>query len=129
MRQWLNGSFYKNHFTADEREYILKTQLDTPENERYKTSGGEDTEDYVFLLSLQQAESMQAAFRKAKPTAYAINCGAFEHEETGNTWWTLRSPGSANTLCAIVRSDGEIRAGGEAVDASGSIRPAMWVSA
>ncbi len=129
LRKWLNGTFYAEHFTAEEKERILQKKQDNPDNTTYKTNGGEQTDDGVFLLSLPQAQALDAKMRIVKPTADAILSGAFKKEDTGSTWWLLRSPGSENKLCAIVRSDGEIRAGGENVRTAGGVRPAIWIDA
>ena len=129
LREWLNDAFYTDHFTDEEKEQILQTQSDNPDNDKYSTTGGAQTTDHFFLLSLTEAETLDPKYRTVRPTVNAVSRGAFQNEETGSTWWMLRSPGSGNDLCAIVRSDGEVRAGGEKVDVPGAVRPAMWIAA
>ena len=55
LRKWLNEDFY-NTFTPEEQARILETHLENPDNEEYETKGGNDTDDKVFLLSLDEAE-------------------------------------------------------------------------
>lgn len=56
LRLWLNGKFLRESFTADERERIVRTRLVNSDNAVYGTRGGSDTEDEVFLLSLDEVE-------------------------------------------------------------------------
>ena len=63
IRAWLNGEFYQDCFTDEERERILLTTVDNSEGVfdnfgsysaecGYKQ--GKDTEDYIYLLSEQE---------------------------------------------------------------------------
>ena len=56
LREWLNDDFLNSAFILDEQEFINKTILKNEDNPIYQTSGGADTEDQVFLLSLQDIE-------------------------------------------------------------------------
>lgn len=60
IRAWLNGDFYKEHFTDEERERILLTTVDNSEEtvdffgsycDVYGYKQSSDTEDYIYLLS------------------------------------------------------------------------------
>lgn len=51
MREWLNGDFYDTAFSDDEKELIVTVTNENPDNDYYDISGGEDTDDNVFLLS------------------------------------------------------------------------------
>ena len=53
LRRYLNGDFY-NSFTSAERKRIKETRVDNNDNPWYGTSGGRDTDDMVFLLSLEE---------------------------------------------------------------------------
>ena len=127
MRQHLNNAFYDSCFSAEEQALIRPRYQSNPDNKSYKTKGGAGTVDNVRLLTLQQAQAMDPAYLMVRPTAYAVSQGAFVNEENGNTWWSLRSPGSGNALNALVRSNGDIPAGGDRVNANGGVRPAIWV--
>ncbi len=54
IRQWLNNDFYNNAFDADEQRGIVKMKLSNPNNVCWGTKGGKDTEDHVFLLSVEE---------------------------------------------------------------------------
>ena len=83
LRKWLNGVFY-NGFTDDEKAMIAKTKCENNHNSEYFTKGGNDTEDYIFLLSLDEAEAVDKSIR-------AID-----------SWWWLRSPGHLLKLSIIL---------------------------
>lgn len=107
LRQWLNNDFY-NEFSEEEKAYIAKTKLSNPDNAEYGTDGGNDTEDYIYLLSIDEAESLSEDIR-------AIG-----------SWWWLRSPGYDLSRAAGVRSGGSLITGGAIVyDVSGAVRPAL----
>ena len=54
LRKWLNKDFYKGAFTEKEQEYIERSRIENTDHFRFGTEGGEDTKDYVFLLSLDE---------------------------------------------------------------------------
>lgn len=125
LRKWLNSTFYQEAFSDEERRTILLTgNMD---------SGGIITEDYVFLLSLEElGEYLQATLmRRCFPTE---NAGPEESESEYSgrccRWW-LRSisryPGRAEsitergTLGITERDKQPVNASGTAV------RPAMWI--
>ena len=53
LRHYLNDDFY-NSFTTAERNRIEETRITNSDNPWYGTSGGSDTNDMVFLLSLDE---------------------------------------------------------------------------
>lgn len=58
LRTWLNVTFYNKAFSSDEQAAILTTSVDNGKNQGYSkwsTSGGNNTEDKVFLLSYAEA--------------------------------------------------------------------------
>ena len=66
----------------------------------------------------------------AVPTAYAKARGVYVEEETGVTWWWLRSPGVRPIDVSGVRADGRISGYGsrDVYRPSGALRPAIWVT-
>ncbi|MDR1713788.1 MAG: DUF6273 domain-containing protein [Coriobacteriales bacterium] len=54
LRQWLNADFYNSAFSDLERSYIIRSNVQNNDNPDYGTTGGADTEDYVFLLSIEE---------------------------------------------------------------------------
>ena len=92
-RYWCNEVFYKEHFTAEEQERILLSDLTNPDNPHYGVTGGPETQDYVFFLSYEEMEAYMPTNedRKAYHTAYAYN-QPVEYGDADPYYW-LRSPG------------------------------------
>jgi hypothetical protein len=117
IREWLNGSFIENTFTAEERGHIAESRI-TNENNPNGTSGGISTIDHVFLLSIDEAQ-IYFADNEARIARNATN--------TASRWW-LRSPGYRSNDAANVYEDGYVDIIGRLVDnASGGVRPALWL--
>ena len=136
LRKWLNGEFLNKAFTASEQEKIAVTKLANDNNAKFSTSGGNSTEDRVFCLSLEEAESLfkKKAARKCVPTPYAAEEGAFEDDDElvdGRScccWW-LRSPGDHQNIASIVFTDGVLDPRGDYVYRDyNAVRPALWVN-
>ena len=59
LRKWLNNEFINEAFGVEEQKMIVTTKLSNPNNSEYGTNGGNDTEDKVFLLGIEEGrESM-----------------------------------------------------------------------
>ena len=144
LRTWLNNTFYKKAFNAEEQAAILTTNVDNSKNQGYSkwsTSGGNDTQDKVFLLSYAEAnkyfgvtyDNSNNMKSRVAPTAYAIAQKAHIDSDNktadGNDagWWWLRSPGYFQRIAAYVSSDGSLSYSRVHYD-SGSVRPALWVN-
>lgn len=141
VRAWLNGyerdaahpmtnpyddSFLERAFTDDERARICLSVVENPRNGA--ASGGRDTLDSVFLLSLDEATSlMDAAARVCPNTPYTYAKNA--RDDKGRCSWWLRSPGNATYNAAYISFSGVVRDGGFMVHGKGiCVRPALWLS-
>ena len=60
LRNWLNSKFYDTAFSESEKSMILTVKIENKDNPLYGTPGGNDTEDNVFCLSLEEAQQMTA---------------------------------------------------------------------
>lgn len=138
LRELLNGYFYEKAFTEAERGLIVSTSVETMDNREFGTSGGEGTQDKVFLLSAEEVEKYLPREEDRRLTiapvldSTGINVNAMngiEAEETDYfSWWWLRTMGETSKEAAIVEANGDISFNGKAVTtASGGVRPAMWV--
>ena len=90
----------------------------------------EKNRDKVFLLDIDQANSCLGSNeeRMCKPTAYAIDQGAYHDSSNGNCWWWLRTPGSTQNSAAHVDTVGDVSEYVRNVNYSdGAVRPAMWI--
>ena len=144
LRTWLNVTFYNKAFSSDEQAAILTTSVDNGKNQGYSkwsTSGGNNTEDKVFLLSYAEAnkyfgvtyDNISNTNSRVAPTAYAIAHGTWTSSSnktadgTDAGWWWLRSPGNYQDFAAVVDTDGSLR--NITVNyVSGSVCPALWVN-
>jgi len=137
IRQWLNGAFFNNAFTQEQKKQILVTEVDNSRsqgNREWNSNGSNHTEDVVFLLSYAETKAYLFSDydRMCVPTDYAIANGADirVHDDgiTESGWSWLRSPGEKNHHAAFVNFDGAIYSnavGNEYL----SVRPALWVHA
>ena len=132
VRDWLNNDFYKEAFTEEERKVIGLTGLTNADNPKYGTDGGNNTTDYVFVLSADEAGTYFSSDkeRQAKGTTWAYNNGlALISPETGdyssvvfngaygyiadyNCMYWLRTPGADNGAAAFVDEKGTVQPGG-----------------
>lgn len=118
VRAWLNEKFY-NTFTDEEKALIAKTHNSNPDNREYGTPGGSDTDDYIYLLSVDEANALDSKILK---------CGYWYGMD--NQWWWLRSPGVNKDYTAYVgnNSDGKNRidsSGDISGNSYGAVRPAL----
>lgn len=121
VRAWLNNQFY-NTFTEEEKALITMTHNVNPANSEYGTPGGDDTDDYVFLLSVEEASALEST---------VLKCGYWY--DMDNQWWWLRSPGMNKDYTAYVgnNSDGKNVAdpmGDISGNEFGAVRPALNLS-
>lgn len=144
LRTWLNGTFYNKAFSSAEQAAILTTNVDNSKNQCYSgwnTSGGNNTQDKVFLLSYAEAnkyfgvtyDNSSNTKSRVAPTAYAIAQGAWTSssnktaDSTDAGWWWLRSPGGSQDYAAHVGPDGSLY-NYFVLDDSSFVRPALWVN-
>ena len=163
IREWLNSTFLNTAFTDKEQEGIVTTTVKTGNNAHWvafakkkgwyydSVDGGSDTQDKIFLLSLEEAMEYggystledyydkEIEKLKAVPTAYAVNQGACQYcgsysgyklNGTGCCWWWLRSPGYRRNLAFVSRVyiNGSLDYIDSVSIASGAVRPAFWLN-
>ena len=130
IRQWLNNEFYTAAFNKSEKAKIQTSLIKNEDNSEHGTSGGNDTEDKVFLLSEKAAETLFSNDdeRIAKATEYAEKSGVYVNEEKAAYWW-LRSPGdSGDDAAEVIYSGWVYRDGNYVDDSSGGVRPALHLN-
>ena len=130
IRQWLNNEFYTAAFNKSEKAKIQTSLIKNEDNSEHGTSGGNDTEDKVFLLSEKEAETLFSNDdeRIAKATEYAEKSGVYVNEEKAAYWW-LRSPGdSGDDAAEVIYSGWVYRDGNYVDDSSGGVRPALHLN-
>ena len=165
IRQYLNNAFF-NTFTPSERARILETNLINHNNPwdwsesggHVRTSGGANTTDRIFLLSIDEVlryfgdssltvrgAGMGANERLANepdwPALGAYHWGIHDqfnqarvarNAAGSDMWWWLRSPGDMPHFVASIHYDGQIYLRGNDVfmpgATGGGVRPALWLS-
>ena len=130
LRSWLNSNFITDAFTTDERNYICITTVTADENPDYITNQGNDTQDEIFLLSINEVKKYFPSNngRQCVATEYAKNKRAGTNTD-GCCWWWLRSPGDYQNNAALVSSSGDVDEDGDHVYSVGTaVRPALWIN-
>ena len=146
LRAWLNYDFYEEVFNEEEKSKILTTTVVNEANDLYEfvIDGGADTNDKVFLLSINEVrkyfgegEKIQSGYKigdkiTAKATDYAKLAdedGNVIVTEDENSFYWLRSPGHYPNTASVVDSKGNLLAFGYNVDyAVIGVRPVIWIS-
>lgn len=114
LRSWMNGltegSFYADAFNMLEREAIAETKIVNADNVEYEIDGGNDTNDKVFALSIEEANQYFSdnANRIATNTAYAARRGDGVSPAGEADWYYLRSPGCVASYAAHVTKRGVV---------------------
>ena len=116
-KDYSTDGFLTNAFSVSESAAISTTKVSTPRNPVYETEGGDDTQDKIFLLSIDEAMNegygfkvnsftepasegikyytAEDATRVAKNTAYVnFKPGSYGNAEAVAQGWFLRTPGS-----------------------------------
>lgn len=130
LRKWLNTTFLQNAFTTEEQAMILHSTVTADRNEEKNVTAGKDTQDYVFLLSIQEAEKyLTPQTALCLPTACVVVNNGYCDPETSGCWWWLRSPGHNRMHTAYVNGQGIISSKGYGVISNrGAVRPVIRVS-
>jgi hypothetical protein len=153
IRAWLNSEFLNTAFAREEQKVIVLTPITNSDNPKYGTEGGPDTEDKVFLLSIDEAnryfsndsdrianitmtdEDIQYSLRIRKDywgydqeelTTYESALRNDYLAQSKALWWWLRSPGRSGLYAADVYS--HVYVDGFDVYGDGGVRPALWLN-
>ena len=106
LRSYLNNDFY-NTFSDEDKAKIALTHNENPNNPQHGTDGGNDTDDYIYLLSLDEAYALDESIRNISSN------------------WLLRSPGYKSTLAAVVNKNNDVYPYGLNVNKNYGVRPAL----
>lgn len=151
IRRFLNTEFLEG-FCAHDKDRVLATNNRNADNPWYKSAGGGDTVDQVFLLSLDEVVRLHFGdssrlLDHPKPNQRYW----FDRKDENNAkrkavfldsgwWWWTRSPGKNNRVATYVHGDGNIGIQGNGISNTsfntlhcntgsnkGGVRPAMWI--
>ena len=143
LRTWLNDTFLNKAFSKEEQNAILLTDVDNSKDQCYSgwsTSGGNNTQEKVFLLSCAEVnryfgvtwDDDRNAKARVAPTEYAVKRGAeyYQGNKTeggeASAYWWLRSPGEFWDYAASVIDDGSLYYNSVS-NKDLSVRPAIWL--
>ena len=143
IRKWLNEIFLMDAFSSTERNKIIENLVVADKNPEYKTNPGNNTEDKIFLLSIQEFNRYFNSDdeKKCQATEYCISrYGDFvAFDVDNNCFWLLRTPGDNSISVAAVCDMGafgdeelhfdscEVYNEGYLVVSILGVRPALWV--
>jgi len=149
LRKYLNGDFY-HKFDKDDKARIIPVLNKNLDNHWYDSKGGEDTEDRIFLLSMQEAvckyfgDSSSMLHNPARNQRYWFQrkdknnnrrVARLETNKENIWWWWIRSPGRVSVKAVYIHGDGNIGIQGNNVlkgniadgRCTGGVRPALWL--
>ena len=121
LRSWLNEKFYHTAFDGNEQSAIVPQDVVNEDNPQCNTEGGNDTNDKIFLLSIQEATNEAYGFcsdyftnsvsRRVSASDFAYVRGAMinSSENMDHCEWWLRSPGKSGSYAASSSVDGCLR--------------------
>lgn len=105
LRLWLNVFFLVDSFNENEQSIIATTLLINGDNVMYNTSGGNNTEDKIFLLTVEDISKYSSPVwcGNAQGTEYAISRGLEVSDYNENAEWWMRSPGILSKFAQTIR--------------------------
>jgi uncharacterized repeat protein (TIGR02543 family) len=120
LRAYLNGAFIDQHFTEEEAQRLISLDLPNSDNPLFGTVGGNDTRDFVFPLSIDEANFYFADDSDRIARKY--------RDAKDYQWW-LRSPAGEPDFATVVDISGSVnQLGAPLDDGYTGVRPALWVS-
>ena len=154
IRQYLNGEFYNDTFSEDEKTRIVETLVENDWNPWFPESNptftwysmpkGQAVTDRIFLLSIDEVVQYFGDSGDLEKWVGGVtilnddfNEGRVAQTKDGSpAWWWLRSPGLHYAACgtsfnnaACVAAHGGIAIEGNMVNSEyGGVRPALWIT-
>lgn len=126
LRKWLNKKFMNRAFSSSEQEAIRTTKVINEDNYYYKTDGGNDTLDKIYLLSLSETDE-EKEYGFTDSYGMTIKYSNYADLDDYQYWW-LRTPGEKNISAAAVDMSGEAYVGGGESDMELGIRPVLHLN-
>lgn len=126
LRKWLNKKFMNRAFSSSEQEAIRTTKVINEDNYYYKTDGGNDTLDKIYLLSLSETDE-EKEYGFTDSYGMTIKYSNYADLDDYQYWW-LRTPGEKNISAAAVDMFGKAYVGGGESDMELGIRPVLHLN-
>ncbi|MCL1988158.1 MAG: DUF6273 domain-containing protein [Firmicutes bacterium] len=135
LRHYLNNDFFNK--LSDKSQIAIKT-IANNDNPYHGTSGGNNTTDCIFLLSLEEVVTYfgngKSDMGKLKSQGYVSDQNnkkrIIARDRYGSAaWWWLRSSGYYRYNAANIDGDGSVHANSYiSVSEIGGVRPALWLN-
>ena len=132
LRHYLNTELYQI-FDQEEQSRIVEIDIPNHNNPWFKTDGGSDTLDNIFLLSIEEVvryfgDSRQLRDGNANTKYFIDDHFNIDRKTVDSSSWWLRTVGSNPNFVANVTKDGRISVSGDFVNRNNNgVRPAMWI--
>lgn len=126
LRKWLNKKFMNRAFSSSEQEAIHTTKVINEDNYYYKTDGGNDTLDKIYLLSLSETDE-EKEYGFTDSYGMTIKYSNYADLDDYQYWW-LRTPGEKNISASAVDMSGKAYLGGGESDMELGIRPVLHLN-
>lgn len=132
QRTWLNDDFYNMSFSPAQQQNICTTTIHTSDNSNTGTPGGNDTEDKIFILSVEEVEQYLLSDTGSNSLSKYTSAGYYKEESDaylpydGSPCWILRTPGDRSGYPVTVDFYGFINT--YLIANVRTMRPAMWVA-
>ena len=128
LRSWLNNQFYNSAFSSSEKQQIHWTSLENLDNPQFGTSGGRDTNDYVFLMDIREYNKLVSgkSYSKCAATKYARANGGAVWSDGYSPWW-LRDPTYYQGGATTVNSEGHLDYNANVGNNVIIVRPAIFI--
>lgn len=130
LRAWLNGDFYTNAFTDEEKAQIESTAVSGVGNAYGGVQPGPATRDNIYILSMDEYKQYfeQEEDGVCPATIAACKDGAHVSGTDRICWWWLRDPGEPGDYAMHTSYDGSVHVYGNRIDCNGgTVRPVMRV--
>ncbi len=128
IRSYLNGTFYDMMFSSRDKKRIRNTRVVNGPNEDYKTEGGDETYDNVFLLSMAEYKKYRS---KIPVNTFNSTYSAMRKNNMlmrGYASWWLRTPGkNPNFVLYVSGMNGSVLKMGVPSTNYNHVRPALWL--
>ncbi len=129
LRLWLNNNFYNLAFTDSEKSGIASSKIEDGDNGVLN--------DKIYLLSYSDTLNTSYGFssyssenrmRMAKGTDYACCQGLWVDDETGCSYWRLRTNGQKVFFTCDVKYDGSVHDDYRTFSTACGVRPVMQLN-
>ena len=130
LRRWLNDEFLNTAFTQAEQMQLETITVSADKNPDHPTGTGKDTQDKVFLLSVNEVNTYLSDDNDSRCAASRMTRenGVKTFQEGACRYW-LRTPGSDQRKAAFVNGSGKVTSKGETVNYEyNAVRPAIMLN-